>query len=53
MKMSVRLWGVNKWLRFTGFRINIAYDNDLDLDEREHRLELRWWGRPSKGVMDE
>ncbi len=53
MKLTIKIWNINKWLRFTGFRIHVEYDPDLDFEEREHKLGLMWWGRPSKGVINE
>ena len=38
--MSVGLWALNKWLRWTGFRVAVTLD---DSDEPT-RLGLYWYG---------
>ena len=40
--VSVTLWGINRWLRWTGFRLFVAY-NPAD-DNEPRRIGLVWWG---------
>ena len=39
--MSCELWSINRWLRYTGFRVFV------DIDEaKPTRIGVRWYGLP-------
>lgn len=39
---SVKLRSINRWLRWTGFRVFISYNPRDDSEPR--RIGLVWWG---------
>jgi hypothetical protein len=48
---SIELWSINRWLRWTGFRLFVAVDtSDLgpdtsdSEDRKPTRIGLVWWG---------
>lgn len=44
----IRLWSINRWLRFTGFRLVVA--GDLNDHTSATHIGLMWFGLPnSKG----
>ena len=46
MKVMVKLWSLNRWLRFTGFRF--VYNQGEDADGGlETRVGIIWWGWPN------
>lgn len=40
--VSVGLWAVNRWLRFTGFRLFVV----LDASGEPTRIGIAWYGLP-------
>lgn len=48
--MKVRLRNVNRWLRWTGFRMFIAFSHDANKDPRDLDtawfVGLKWFGLP-------
>lgn len=43
--MSFKLWSINRWLRWTGFRMYIAFSLPGEPDEPT-RIGLTWYGLP-------
>lgn len=39
MKLSLKLWTINRWLRWTGFRLFIQFGKD-----EPSRIGLGWYG---------
>ncbi len=47
LKLSISLWGINNWFRFTGFRIFFSQTkNEDDPEDYETRIGVMWWGSP-------
>lgn len=49
MKLSIKLWTINKFLRFTGFRLFVDVDKRIALDPVPEDLvptvlSIRWYG---------
>lgn len=40
----VELWSINRWLRWTGFRLVIEFDRSEAEDRAPTRIGLVWWG---------
>jgi len=41
--ISLELWSINRWLRFTGVRVYIQFTCAHEPDEPT-RIGLQWWG---------
>jgi hypothetical protein len=41
--VSIELWSINRWLRYTGFRVFIHFSCAHEPDEPS-RIGLQWWG---------
>ena len=41
VQASVELWSINRWLRYTGFRLFVEMPHALD---EPTRIGIRWWG---------
>lgn len=47
LKLSISFWGINKWFRFTGFRLFFSQTrNEDDPEDYETRIGVMWWGSP-------
>jgi hypothetical protein len=44
--MKIKLWTINKWLRYTGFRLIIDMDENKGPDRKPTTLALTWVGLP-------
>lgn len=42
MKLECKLWSINRWLRWTGFRIFIVVPSDIE--HGEFRVGIAWYG---------
>lgn len=40
----MKLWSINRWLRWTGFRLVITTGGENTL------LSLKWWGSPLRST---
>jgi len=40
----VKLWTINRWLRWTGFRLIVNADTDTGPDRKPTVLSLKWVG---------
>ena len=47
------LWGINRWLRFTGFRLVIEQWDGRGKKPPDQRLWIRWWGSPREETPPE
>ncbi len=47
MKISIPLWWINKWLRFSGFRIfYLVTLTEDEIEDPSMRIGIMWWGNP-------
>lgn len=44
--MSCELWTINRWLRYTGFRLFIDVDFRETDDRKPTRIGVKWYGLP-------
>lgn len=37
---NIKLWSINRWLRYTGFRVFV----ELDEEDQTTSVGIMWWG---------
>lgn len=50
--LSFKLWWINSWLRFTGFRVFVGWHNDDEGNLEWTKIGLAWYGRPSQSMNE-
>ncbi len=50
--LSVKLWWINSWLRFTGFRIFWSQHNNEKGEVEWTKIGIGWFGWPSNWMEE-
>ena len=50
--LSVKLWWINSWLRFTGFRLFVGCHNNDEGELEWTKIGIAWFGWPNNWMEE-